>query len=115
MKGEEIGMTNNMNISFEETQDPSGIRCGPDHYQECSRDPVRTPFQWSAEDETAGFSTNSTAHTWLPVNSDYMEGINVKVSIANFHNLFPRCFLFFYTTEVLSTITLYTLFIGPNR
>ena len=72
-------MTNNMNISFEETQDPSGIRCGPEHYQECSRDPMRTPFQWSADDKTAGFSVNASAHTWLPVNDDYMNGINVKV------------------------------------
>ena len=75
-------MTNNMNITFEETQDPSGIRCGPDHYQECSRDPVRTPFQWSQEDPTAGFSSNSSAHTWLPVNDDYTEGVNVEVPIA---------------------------------
>ena len=81
-QGEEIGMTNNMNISFEETQDPSGIRCGPDHYQECSRDPVRTPLQWNSDDNTAGFSSNRSAHTWLPVNADYLNGINVKVRIG---------------------------------
>ena len=81
-QGEEIGMTNNMNISFEETQDPSGIRCGPDHYQECSRDPVRTPLQWNSDDNTAGFSSNHSAHTWLPVNADYLNGINVKVRIS---------------------------------
>ena len=81
LQGEEIGMTNNMNITFEETQDPSGIRCGPDHYQECSRDPVRTPLQWNSDDPTAGFSSNSSAHTWLPVNADYLNGVNVEVSM----------------------------------
>ena len=79
-------MTNNMNITFEETQDPSGIRCGPDHYQECSRDPVRAPFQWNSNDPTAGFSSNSSAHTWLPVNSDYLKGVNVEVRMIHLSN-----------------------------
>ena len=82
LQGEEIGMTNNMNITFEETQDPSGIRCGPDHYQECSRDPVRAPLQWNSDDPTAGFSSNASAHTWLPVNADYLKGVNVEVSMT---------------------------------
>ena len=83
LQGEEIGMTNNMNITFEETQDPSGKRCGPDHYQECSRDPVRTPLQWNSNDPTAGFSSNSSAHTWLPINADYLNGVNVEVSMTS--------------------------------
>ena len=66
-----------MNITFDETKDPSGIKCGPDHYQECSRDPVRTPFQWNADNGNAGFSDGPS--TWLPVNSDYKDGVNVKV------------------------------------
>ena len=43
-QGEEMGMRNT-NISWEETRDPAGCACGPTKYQECSRDPERTPFQ----------------------------------------------------------------------
>jgi glycosidase len=70
-QGEEIGMSNNLNISFFETQDPRGCNCGPERYMECSRDPERTPYQWNSEDQTAGFSTNTSAETWLPINSNY--------------------------------------------
>ena len=45
-QGEEMGMRNT-NISWEETRDPAGCACGPARYQECSRDPERTPFQVS--------------------------------------------------------------------
>lgn len=64
-------MTDNMNISYFETQDPKGCNCGPERYQECSRDPVRTPFQWSY-DPNAGFSTPE-AEPWLPINSNYLD------------------------------------------
>ena len=46
-----------------------------DKYKEYSRDPQRTPMQWSGE-VNAGFSTGNT--TWLPVAPDYEER-NVKV------------------------------------
>lgn len=46
--GEEIGMVNKDDISFEDTQDPQGIQAGKDKYKEKSRDPCRTPFQWDA-------------------------------------------------------------------
>ena len=62
------------NISYEETQDPWGCNCGPDHYMDCSRDPARTPYQWS-NTENAGFSTANT--TWLPVNPNFPE-INLE-------------------------------------
>ena len=73
--GEEIGMNNNMDITFEETVDPSGVNCGPDHYNDepCSRDPERTPMQWTPG-VNAGF--NDGGSTWLPVNKDYVD-INV--------------------------------------
>ena len=70
-QGEEIGMSDNLNISYFETQDPKGCNCGPERYMECSRDPERTPFQWNSADPTAGFSTNIDAETWLPINSNY--------------------------------------------
>lgn len=62
-------MIDNREISFIETQDPAA--CGDEStYQEKSRDPVRTPFQWNNQ-ISAGFSTNAT--TWLPVHGNYME------------------------------------------
>lgn len=42
--GEEIGMTDYRDISWEETQDPQACNTNDTYYQEVSRDPVRTPF-----------------------------------------------------------------------
>merc|ERR1711935_876512 len=69
-QGEEIGMVNT-DISYEDTVDPSGCNCGPDHFNEhsCSRDPERTPMQWSGSEVNAGFSTADK--TWLPINPNY--------------------------------------------
>lgn len=74
-QGEEIGMTGNYDISFEETVDPAGCNCGPDDYQKCSRDPERTPMQWSGVQANAGFS--NAQKTWLPVNKNYVD-VNVE-------------------------------------
>ena len=52
--GEEIGMVD-ADISYEDTMDPWGCNCGPINYVNCSRDPARTPMQWS-ENKNAGFS-----------------------------------------------------------
>ena len=73
-QGEELGMTNT-NISWEDTLDPAGLACGPQAYQQCSRDPERTPMQWS-NTTNAGFSLASA--TWLPVNQNY-PWLNVEV------------------------------------
>lgn len=43
--GDEIGMSDTY-ISWEDTQDPQGCGAGKENYQEMSRDPARTPFQW---------------------------------------------------------------------
>jgi len=77
-QGEELGMTNT-NITWEETLDPAGLACGPDRYQFCSRDPERTPMQWSAE-LSAGFSSSET--TWLPVNPNYL-WLNVEAQTTD--------------------------------
>ena len=74
--GEEIGMTNTM-VSWEETVDPAGLNCGEDHFMDegCSRDPERTPMQWD-ESFNSGFSNSSKP--WLPVNTNYLKGVNVQ-------------------------------------
>lgn len=68
-------MTDNKNITFEETDDPQACQIGEDEYLDYSRDPVRTPFQWDDTD-WAGFS-NTTYKTWLPVHANYKE-VNLK-------------------------------------
>ncbi|OWR49124.1 maltase A1-like [Danaus plexippus] len=73
--GEEIGMVDGF-VSWEDTVDPSGCNTDdPINYVSTSRDPERTPFQWSSE-KNAGFS--SADKTWLPVAEGY-ENLNVEV------------------------------------
>ena len=62
----------NTELTYDQTVDPSGCNCGPDHYADegCSRDPERTPMQWSADNENAGF-TSAGVTPWLPVNPNY--------------------------------------------
>ncbi|XP_050459031.1 alpha-glucosidase-like [Cataglyphis hispanica] len=66
--GEEIGMEDTW-ISWEDTKDPQGCNAGKENYENASRDPARTPFQWD-NTTSAGFSTNPK--TWLPVNENYV-------------------------------------------
>lgn len=71
-QGEELGMTDG-EISWEDTVDPWGCNSNADIYEQYTRDPERTPFQWT-NGTNAGFTTG--ASTWLPLASDY-ETINV--------------------------------------
>lgn len=48
---------------------------------EMSRDKNRTPMQWS-NDPNAGFSP-AKVETWLPVNPNYKNGINVRDQLHN--------------------------------
>ncbi|XP_037717210.1 maltase A3-like [Drosophila subpulchrella] len=72
-QGEETGMTD-VWISWEDTVDPQACQANKQEFERLSRDPVRTPFQWSDE-QNAGFSNASV--TWLPVATDY-KSVNVK-------------------------------------
>ncbi|KAL7738178.1 hypothetical protein ACLKA6_006517 [Drosophila palustris] len=77
-QGEELGMTD-LDISWEDTRDPAACNSDPSIYESFTRDPSRTPFQWSSG-ANAGFSTNST--TWLPINPNYVT-VNVDTESAD--------------------------------
>ncbi|XP_011307784.1 maltase 1 [Fopius arisanus] len=68
--GEEIGMVDKTDISFNDTQDPQGCNAGPDKYQLVSRDPNRTPMQWN-DDINAGFNNGTTP--WIPINDNFVD------------------------------------------
>ncbi|KAF7391052.1 hypothetical protein HZH66_009532 [Vespula vulgaris] len=72
--GEEIGMVDKSDISWEDTQDPQACNAGKDKYRSRSRDPNRTPFQWDSN-ENSGFSKGN--RTWLPVHDNY-KGLNLE-------------------------------------
>ncbi|XP_038071631.1 maltase A3-like [Patiria miniata] len=71
--GEEIAMED-IWVSYNDTQDPFAIN-NPEHWEEYTRDPERSPMQWDRSSH-AGFSTTA-GKTWLPVNQNYLSGINV--------------------------------------
>lgn len=87
--GEEIGMTDLALTEYSQLRDTAAIN----YYQlmtgqlgipqeealqaalETTRDRCRTPQQWNSE-PNGGFSPSGVA-TWLPVNPNYMSGVNV--------------------------------------
>lgn len=66
--GDEIGMLDHREISWEDTTDPWACNADPNDFSELSRDPARTPFQWDA---TANAGFNEGQQTWLPVHPSY--------------------------------------------
>ncbi|XP_059617991.1 maltase 2-like isoform X2 [Phlebotomus argentipes] len=66
--GEEIGMEDHRGISWEDSRDPAACNVNSSLYMAFTRDPERTPFQWS-DAQSGGFS--SSASTWLPVHLNY--------------------------------------------
>lgn len=72
-------MTDNREITFEMSDDPQVRQTNETVYQQFTRDPARTPFQW---DNTinAGFS-NSTTGTWLPVHANFTR-VNLQAQKA---------------------------------
>lgn len=73
--GEEIGMSDNRNLSLEQVRDKNALT--PAHladWRQWTRDPERTPMQWRAQG--GGFTTNSTP--WLPVHANAQHGISVE-------------------------------------
>lgn len=81
-EGEEIGMTD-VWISWNDTVDPQACNSNPSIYEKMSRDPCRTPFQWSDE-KNSGFS--SANKTWLPVSPLYpLVNVKREHEISNSH------------------------------
>ncbi|XP_070505146.1 maltase 2-like [Chironomus tepperi] len=72
--GEEIGMKDNNDITWEETEDPQACQSNSSIYKQFTRDPVRTPMQW---DDTPLGGFCESCKTWLPVHPSYKD-INVK-------------------------------------
>lgn len=72
--GEEIGMEN-INVTQSQIQDPAGK-----YNASASRDPQRSPMQWS-EDINAGFNSKTNL-TWLPLHPDY-KTVNVEIQKKN--------------------------------
>lgn len=56
-------------ISYADTVDPRACQANPDMYEEKSRDPSRTPFQWDSS-VNGGFS-KTRKKTWLPLANNY--------------------------------------------
>jgi alpha-glucosidase len=73
--GDEIGMLDHRDISWEDTKDPQGCNSGEENFKWASRDPQRTPFQWDTS-KNAGFSTADK--TWLPMHPNYANN-NLKL------------------------------------
>uniref|UniRef100_A0AAG5DTC2 alpha-glucosidase n=1 Tax=Anopheles atroparvus TaxID=41427 RepID=A0AAG5DTC2_ANOAO len=71
--GDEIGMEDNEEISWKQSQDPLGCNTNASTFLRYSRDPARTPFQWDSSNEWAGFAPSHAPNKlpWLPVNSNY--------------------------------------------
>ncbi|KAG5318955.1 MAL1 Maltase, partial [Pseudoatta argentina] len=72
--GEEIAMLDTK-ILWNSTIDPMGCARGINEYKYFSRDPARTPMQWSSK-SSAGFSVNKT--TYLPIHLNYVNR-NVEI------------------------------------
>jgi len=93
--GEEIGMTDYMLTDISQVKDTMGswyyhaivtdMGVHPDEAMqrtaEMTRDRNRTPMQWS-NNPNGGFSPSDVT-TWLPVNPNYKNGINVKDQLHN--------------------------------
>ncbi|MCC6804636.1 MAG: alpha-amylase [Anaerolineae bacterium] len=79
--GDELGMRD-VNIPAEQYQDPQGINIG------ISRDPERTPMQWSAA-PNAGFAPPGVT-PWLPLAPDYAT-VNVEAEQRDPRSMLMLC------------------------
>jgi alpha-glucosidase len=86
-QGEELGLPE-AEISFEDLQDPYGIRFWPKFK---GRDGCRTPMVWSSNLANGGFSA---AKPWLPVPASHLaSAVNAQAGHAESLHEFYRAFL----------------------
>ncbi|XP_063995481.1 maltase 1-like [Diachasmimorpha longicaudata] len=112
--GEEIGMVDKTDISFEDTQDPQGCNAGSDKYQLVSRDPNRTPMQWN-DDTNAGFNEGETP--WIPVNDNFPE-LNLaaqKEALTSHYKIYQKLVNLRKTMTALKTGDLQTIVSSDNK
>ena len=78
--GQEIGMTDNLEIPPEKTKDLAVVKS---EYGELppARDSARTPMQWN-DSVNAGFSFGKDVEPYLPINKNYSE-VNVAQQLAD--------------------------------
>lgn len=90
--GEEIGMVDYRDISWEDTLDPQACNTNdPEIFESYSRDPQRTPFQWDAT-AFAGFKEASGSPPWIQVHPNY-QTINLAAQEAeekSYYNLYKQ-------------------------
>ncbi|XP_058816114.1 maltase 2-like [Topomyia yanbarensis] len=79
--GEEIGMEDFRDMSYEDSKDPQGCNLGPERYKLASRDPQRTPFQW---DDTFNAGFSKAVKTWLPMHPLYRRTNLLKQQEADY-------------------------------
>ena len=88
--GDEIGMLDYRDISWEDTLDPQACNTNdPENYKWASRDPQRTPFQWDGT-AYAGFKEAVGAQPWIQVHPNY-QTLNLALQQAA-----PKSFYKFY-------------------
>ncbi|XP_024941638.1 maltase 1 isoform X2 [Cephus cinctus] len=112
--GEEIGMLDNFNISFAQSDDPQGCNLGEDHYLEKSRDPARTPFQW---DDTVNGGFNTGNETWLPVHENYvsLNLANQKTSTVSHYKIYQALTSLKKNSPVLEQGSTKTIVLNNNK
>lgn len=90
--GDEIGMLDYREITWEDTLDPQACNTNdPLNYEWASRDPQRTPFQWDATD-FAGFKTAAGSQPWVQVHPNY-RNLNLeaqKVAEKSFYKFYQQ-------------------------
>lgn len=95
--GDEIGMVDNRDISWDDTKDPWACNANPENYSDISRDPARTPFQWDGS-TNAGFNVDSSP--WIPIHPDYrIHNLDLQMKANASHFKFYKRLLELRKTE----------------
>lgn len=87
--GDEIGMEDYRDITWEDTLDPPACNLDRETYRDESRDPVRTPFQWDGS-VYAGFKDAEGEKPWIQVHPNY---ININLELQKQQ---PKSYFKFY-------------------